>query len=421
MFEGFDVPLLLVKVVLATAMGGLLGLERERRSERKFAGLRTLALLCAAGPITVYVADIAEHDAVLPLLLGMYLVLTLAVAFAVAYVRFSLHRGDIGFTTSVTVFLVAMIGILVGFERFFEATSITILATVLLAERERLHRYVDRLTDEELRDSLALGALAFILYPILPTEPVDPFGVLVLREVLLFAIFVLLIEFSSYVLMQQLGGSTGLAVTGLLAGGANSFAAAGVLARIANQSRDALDAASFALLLTVTSMVLRNVGIAVVLAVPLFWLVWQPAIIIAGLLGLFAGMFWYHGEMHQQFSIDVNSPFSFSSAGKFGVAYVTILLISVGAERVLGETGLYATAVVGGLVSSAAVSVTAAAVFNDGTASASAAVGMVILGIVASLTSKIALVSLTNRELSKRVLTPLVLVTFVGVSLFVLI
>jgi uncharacterized membrane protein (DUF4010 family) len=421
MIGPFAVPAVLVQVAVATAIGALIGLERERQPARKYAGLRTLALLCGAGPTVVYLAQETGEPAVVPVALGIYLGLAAALALAVAFVRFVLRGEELGFTTSVTVFVVALLGILVGYERFVEATSIGILVVVLLSERERLHSYVDSLSDQELRDSLKLGALLFVLYPVSPTEPVDPYGVVVLREVLLFAIFVLLIEFGSYVLMRQIGGSKGLAVTGLLAGGANSFATAGVLAGIANRSREAVGAASFALLLATTSMIVRNVAIAVVLATAIGWQIWQPAAAMVVVAVALAVVVWRHSETPENFGIDFDSPFSFRSAATFSAAYVAILLLSVGAETTVGDAGLYGTALAGGLVSSAAVSVTAATVLNDGTAGVGVAVGMVVLGIVASLAAKIALVWVANREMRRTAVLPMAAVAVAGLAVFVLV
>lgn len=417
--DDLGIPPLLIQVVIAVAMGGLIGLERERSPTRKFAGLRTMALLCGAGPIVVSIPTQLESRVLLALMVGLYLALALGLALTIAYIRFSLHGSDVGLTTSVTVFLVALLGVLVGLERFVEASTITILTVVLLSERERLHGYVEGLTDQELRDSLKLGALVFVLFPILPTEPVDPFGVVVLREVLLFVIFVLLIEFSAYVLMRLLGGSTGLALTGLLAGGANSLAAAGVLSKMAERNEAALDAASVALLLATVSMIVRNVGIAVVLAVPLFWLLWQPTGLLVALTLGAAGLVWYRGTMGDAFDIDVDSPFSFGAAAKFAIAYVTILVVSVGAESLLGALGLFATAFAGGLVSSAAVSITAATVYQNGGVAAGSAVVMVLLGIVASLVAKMALVEWTSDAMRRRVVLPMAVVASAGLGLVV--
>jgi len=405
-----EVPELLGQVAIAIATGALIGLERERTPQRKFAGLRTLAILCAAGPIAVEIAQITDQ----PLFIALYLTLAIGIAFSVAAIRFSLRGEEVGFTTSVTVFVVALLGVLLGYSRVFESTSIAIAIVLLLSERDRLHRYVGKLSDRELRDSLKLGALVFILYPILPDEPIDPWGVVVLQEVLLFAIFVLLIEFCSYVMMRQFGGSKGLAVTGLLAGGANSFAAAGVLARLGNRSREALAAASFALLLATFAMIVRNVGIALVLATELVWVLWQPALVMAGVTLIAATVLWQHSETHDDLGIDLNSPFSLYSAVKFSGAYVVILLVSVGAEELFGDIGLLATAYVGGLVSSAAVAVTAATVFNEGTVAAEPAVGMVVLGIVASLSSKIVLVEVINGQMRRSAVVPMVAIGVAG-------
>jgi uncharacterized membrane protein (DUF4010 family) len=416
MHELFEIPPLLVQVVIAIATGGLIGLERERLPDRKYAGLRTLALLCGAGPVVVFLGQMEDSLPLLVMFLTIYLGFVGGVALSVVYIRYSLTETDIGFTTSITVFLVGLLGILIGYERYFESTSTAIITVLLLAERQRLHRYVDSLTGQELRDSLKLGALVFILYPILPAEPIDPYDAVVLRDVLLFVIFVLLIQFGAYISMRQLGGSRGLAVTGLLSGGANSFAAAGVLARLANQSRDALTAASFALLLATTTMIVRNVVIAVAIAIPLLWAVWQPAFIMVTITLVSAGVVWTRGDTHEEFNIELESPFSFQAAAKFSVAYVAILLLSVGAEATVGDAGLYATAFAGGLISSAAVSVTAATVFNEGTVAAGPAAGMVVLGIVASLTSKIALIEGVNGEMRRTASIPMVVVAVAGLA-----
>lgn len=414
--EGFAVPELLINVLVAIATGGLIGLERERLPTRKYAGLRTLALLCGAGPIVVYVAQWEDQ----PIFIGIYLGLAVGFAILIAYIRFSLKKEAVGLTTSVTVFLVALLGILVGYGQFFESTSIAIVLVVLLAEKERLHRYVQGVSDRELIDSLTLAALVFILYPILPTEPVDPFGVVALRQILLFTIFVLTIEFASYVLMRQVGGSRGLAVTGLLGGGANSLATASVLAQLSTQSRDTLHAASTAVVLATVSMILRNVGIAVVLAFGMLWVLWLPTVAMIGVSVIIAGLIWNVGDTQSQFDVGFDSPLSWIDAGKFALAYVSILIASVLAEAVFSDLGLYATAFAGGLVSSAAVSVTAATVLTDGTVGVEQAAGMVVLGIIASLTAKIVLIDLINRRMRPTATVPLAVIGLVGVTVFVL-
>ena len=413
LYDLFDVPVLFQQVLVAIAIGGLIGLEREKEPG-KYAGLRTLALLCGSAPVIVHIAELSE----LPWLVGLYVGVAIAIALSIATIRFVLTGKEVGFTTSVTVILVALLGLLVGYGRFFEATSIAIITAFLLAEKEQLVGHVDNLTYQELTDSMKLGALVFILYPILPTEAIDPYGVIRLREVLLFAIFVLLIEFSAYVSMKQFGGSKGLQVTGILAGMANSFATAAVMARMANQSRDALDAASSGLLLSVMSMIVRNVGLASIIAFSIFWVVWKPAIVMLGVTFIISYILLLRSEHFDSFDIDMDSPFSFKAAAKFSAIYVAITVVSILSQQLFGDTGLYVTAFLGGLVSSAAVAVSAGSILNQGAVSIEAAGGMVMLGIMASLTSKCVLVELINGQMRSRGILPMALVGVTGIVVY---
>lgn len=407
---------LFLQVAVAIAAGGLIGLERERRRTEAHAGLRTLALLCGGGPIIVAIADAAD----LSLLIAIYLLFAGAIGVLVAVIRIREDRTDIGLTTSVTVFIVATIGILIGFELLIEAVAIAIVTTAILVGRERLHGYVDRLSDAELLDSLKLGALVFILYPILPSDPIDPFDILVPQEVLLFAIFVLLIEFTAYVSMRQLGGSRGLAVTGLLAGGANSFATAGVLARTSVRSDGSLHGIAAALMLASVSMVVRNVGIASVLAVALVWALWQPLVVMVVAAIAIAAVQWERHVPRTQIEYGIDSPLTITTAAVFAAMYITILLVTVLAQELFGDPGVFVSAFIGGLVSSAAVAVSAATMFNDGAIGADAAAGMVVLGIAASLTSKIIIIQLVNRRLWRRGALPLAFIGVVGVVTYLL-
>jgi uncharacterized membrane protein (DUF4010 family) len=414
----FDVPLLLEQVIIAIAIGGLIGLEREKESQDKFAGLRTLALLCGAGPVVVHYSELSGY----PIAVLLYLVLALILALAIVSIRYSVSGGeDLGFTTSVTVFFISLLGILVGYNQYTEAAAIGIVVAFLLAEKRQMVQFIDQLTYKELSDAMKVGALIFILYPILPAEPIDPYGVVSLREVLIFAIFVLMIEFSAYISMQVFGGSKGLQVTGLLAGMANSFATAAVMARMANKSSGALQAASSGIMLSVISMIIRNVGLASIIAISIFYTIWIPAAVMVFTTIAIAYYLLRTSESYDSLDIDIDSPFSFKSAAKFSVIYIGITVVSVVAQELLGEVGLFMTAYTGGLISSAAVAVSAATVYNSGAVSAEIAGGMVLLGILASLTSKIILLEMINGQMRKQAMLPMGIIGLIGIGVYFLI
>lgn len=409
----FEITSLFQQVVIAFAIGGLIGLEREKEPG-KFAGLRTMAILCASGPLFVAISA----DAQLPWLIGLYVALAIALAIGIATIRFRLTGGEVGFTTSVTVVLVAILGLLVGYEFYFEATAVAIITAFILAEKESLTSYVENLTYTELTDAMKLAALVFILYPILPTEPIDPYGVVYLREVLLFAIFVLSIEFAAYISMRQFGAQRGLQLTGLLAGFANSFATAAVMARLGNKSRQALDAASSGLMLSVNSMIIRNIGLASIIAIPLFAVLWMPGVAMLVIAFAVAWFLLWRGEPDEDIELDLDSPFSLRAAVKFSAFYVAIILVSVLAEEMWGEAGVLATAYIGGLISSAAVAVSAGSLYNAGALGIESAAGMVMLGIVASLCSKIVLVEVINGDMRVKGILPMMIIAVVGLAVW---
>lgn len=70
------------------------------------------------------------------------------------------------------------------------------------------------------------------------------------------------------------------------------------------------------------------------------------------------------GQYYEEFDIDIDSPFSFKSAAKFAIIYIGITIMSVVSQDALGDMGLFMTAYTGGLISSAAVAVSAATVYN---------------------------------------------------------
>jgi uncharacterized membrane protein (DUF4010 family) len=173
-------------------------------------------------------------------------------------------------------------------------------------------------------------------------------------------------------------------------------------------------------LLATGSMIARNAAIASVLALPLLWVLWPPVAVMLFLALGIASLGLMRGETAEEYDFDFESPFSFVAAGKFAVAYVGVVLASVVGEELLGELGLYATSFAGGLVSSAAVSVSAATVHSNGSIGAEPAAGMVLLGIVASLGAKVVLVEMVNDEMRTRATLPMVVIGLAGLLVYLL-
>ncbi|MDY6770080.1 MAG: MgtC/SapB family protein, partial [Candidatus Nanohaloarchaea archaeon] len=169
---------MLQQVVLAFALGALVGLERERTPGEKYAGLRTLSLLCGAGPVAVFISSLSGS----PLPVAIYLALGGVFSLLVLYIRVEMEQQELGLTTSSSVFLMALVGVLVGYAQYFSAVAVTLIGVFLLTEKHTFDRYMQMLDQDEISDAVGLGILALVLYPVLPQGAVDPYGVLFLRK-----------------------------------------------------------------------------------------------------------------------------------------------------------------------------------------------------------------------------------------------
>lgn len=409
-----NAPQVIIEILMALAVGGLIGLEREHTDHKKYAGFRTLALLAGVAPGVVSISEKTGSN----IFTGVYLLLAAFLSLGVIYVRLKVDGNNIGFTTSVAVFTTAILGVMIGYNLYQEAAVLSVLTALLLAQKKTLHGYIDKLEDKEVSKAFQLGAIGLILLPILPSTAIDPFGAIVPRELVLLAVFVMAIEFVSYVTLRQLDGSSGIYLTGILGGGASSFATTGVLAKIGKTEGYEEPAASGILLCTVT-MIVRNLGIAAVILLSqagtdvtqFIWLFIPVAAMIIPLLGF---AFWLKTEDVEVSEMPMKSPFSIKSGFKFGAIFAVVSISSALGNEFIGSTATYVTSFAGGLVSSSAVATSAATSFLSNSVTGYTAALMIILSILGSMLSKILLIEVENERMRVMVGGPMILSAMVG-------
>ena len=111
---------------------------------------------------------------------------------------------------------------IIGDERIAAAAAIA--ATGLLAIREELHGLVEKITWPELRSGLLLLAMTFIALPLMPSEPIGPFGGVNPREVWIIAILLACVSFVGYAAVKYLGASRGVLLAAAAGGLVSSTA-----------------------------------------------------------------------------------------------------------------------------------------------------------------------------------------------------
>jgi uncharacterized membrane protein (DUF4010 family) len=198
-------------LLVALAIGLLIGLERERRkgegTSRSPAGLRTFALVGLLGGVTALSGDVA-----FVVIAGAFVALGALTAYGLG------DRKDPGLTGEVTLVATFSLGVLAQ-TRPVVAFETGVVIAALLAFRVQLHTFVrKRISDQELLDALTFAVAAVVILPLLPNRAVDPFGLLNPFTLWRLAVVAMALSFLGYGAQRLLGGRNGLLVAGLAAG-----------------------------------------------------------------------------------------------------------------------------------------------------------------------------------------------------------
>jgi hypothetical protein len=182
----------LIRLALAVGCGLFVGLEREHRGK---AGVRTFGLAALLGCLGGLSGD---SYAILAMVF-----LIVAVCFLNAR-QFVLHQ-TLGLTTSIALIIVGFAGILSGQGHTFTLVAVTIITAALLAWKVPISGFVVELRDLELRSAILLAILTFIIYPVLPSHAVDPWGLIEPQSSWMTVILIAAIGFVNYVLWKIYG------------------------------------------------------------------------------------------------------------------------------------------------------------------------------------------------------------------------
>jgi uncharacterized membrane protein (DUF4010 family) len=232
---------------LAVALGSglLIGLERERRkqergesAERDAAGIRSFAIAALGGALAQTTGQ--------PLLVALAAAAVVALS-AIAYrasrqAMLGQAEGDPGLTTELALVVTYLIGVL-AIPQPALAAAVAVVVALLLAARERLHRFATQwLSEAELHDGLLLAALALVLLPLVPATPQPMLGGLAPRALLWLLLLILLLQAAGHVALRVAGLRAGLALSGFFSGFVSStatIASLGTRARRAEGERQA--------------------------------------------------------------------------------------------------------------------------------------------------------------------------------------
>ncbi|MFC2077335.1 MgtC/SapB family protein [Candidatus Bipolaricaulota bacterium] len=419
MGSAMDTAATIARFGLAFVIGILVGLQREyahQQTQRElFAGARTLALIGLAGCAAALLADLAGTP-------WVFIAASLAVAGLIAISYFvSASTGDIGLTSEIAAFLVFLIGGLCYWGSLEIAAALGVGVAVLLSLKLGVRRLVGRISEQDVLATLKFAVITAIVLPLLPNRTFGspPLDVLNPHNVWLMVVFISAISFIGYVLIKLVGPRRGVGLTGLLGGLVSSTA---VTLSFTQRSRGHVPLAKpFALAITVawTMMFARLLVEAAVLNGQLLSALWIPIGGAGGIGLIYCGYLLFFGKDNSGGEdITLKAPFELGPALKFAVAYAAILVVSRGAQMLLGDPGVYVSAAVSGIADVDAITLSLARMASAGTVGIGTASKAIVLAAMVNTSVKGGIVmALGAATLRRSILPAVVLILAAGLGL----
>jgi uncharacterized membrane protein (DUF4010 family) len=339
---------LLSRLAVALGIGLLAGLERgwrlrEEAEGSRAAGFRTFALSGLLGGVAGALAAVTA-----PVVLGFALAAYAAIFAAFHWLE--AQAGNRSATSAVAGLLTFLLGALAVLGDQTAAIAGAVAMTLLLALRAPLHRWVASLRWEEIRAVLILLAMTFLLLPLLPDRPVDPWDSINPRDVWLFAILVAAISFVGYVAVRLFGERLGILMAAVAGGIASSTATTLTLARLGRQTPGSHRLIVAGILTASIVMTLRVATLATLLNPTLLPTLAGPLAALGLVLLLGAAVcladFRRDGSAHLEISNPLDVWMALKMAGLIAVVMAATQLLRYPG----GDAGILGVAAISGLV-----------------------------------------------------------------------
>ncbi|MDB5538805.1 MAG: rane protein [Devosia sp.] len=355
-----NVSELFTRLAVALAIGLLVGLERgwktrDEEGGQRTAGFRTFALSGLLGGIAAALSTVSDPIVLAAIFLGYLGV------FAAFYWLEATAENNFSVTSVVAGALTFALGAYAVLGELTVAIGAAVAMTLLLALREQLHRWVASLKWEEIRAVLVLLAMTFLLLPLLPQKPVDPWGVLNLFEIWLFAILIAAISFGGYVAVRIFGDRLGVLMAAAAGGLASSTAATLSLARLGKEHPESARLLSAGILIAGLVMALRVGVVAALLNPALILPLAAPIGALAVVLAASAAVLLLTGNREERSPrLEIRNPLELGTALKLAAFIAIVSIAAEFARRLLGPGAVLAVAAVSGIADVDAVTVSMA-------------------------------------------------------------
>lgn len=342
---------------ISLVLGLLVGLQREHVAAG-LAGMRTFPLVTLLGTVA---GVAAQTPAIGGWLIGFGLFGVAAITTLSHWLRRNEPNGNgqPGITTDTALLLMYAIGVLLSVEKMMPAAvAVGGTTAVLLHFKPELHGIAEKLGDKDLRAIMQFVLITCVILPVLPDEPIDPYGVVRPWNVWLMVVLIVGMSLTGYIFYKFFGENAGILLGGLLGGAVSSTATTVSYARGARGGGATAQAAVVVIMIASSVMYVRVMIEAAVVAPQFAWTLAVPIAIALAATVLPALWLWYRlrraetngrGKQVADGPSPHTNPTQLRSAIIFGLTYALVLLALAASKEYLGTGGVYTVAAVSGL------------------------------------------------------------------------
>jgi uncharacterized membrane protein (DUF4010 family) len=385
-------------LALALLIGLLIGLEREQskpgsdNGRRGFTGgVRTYPLFALLGATASLFQSTAGALPLFGAAMGLSLFL------AIGYWR-DAEQGHVGLTSEASALLTFFLGALSASHgiiepvrtRIFVVASIAVAATFLLSQKTQLRQFSAKLSRDDVIATVKFLLIAVVVLPVLPNEPLGPYGALNPYRIGFMVLLIAGIGFVGYVAMRLFGHGKGLLITGAIGGLVSSTAVTLASAARAKQTPALASVSALAVVIASTIMFVRVIITVAAVETSLLPKLALPLGAMAAVSLVAVGVMAFRDRAHRNevTNVELSNPFELRKAVQFGAFFVFILIASRWATDTLGDTGTYLTGLLAGLTDVDAITLTMSNLVKAGTMEPAVATRTIVIAVASNTVVK---------------------------------
>ena len=378
----------------ALLIGALIGIERERHHQQRedpgSAGLRTFMLFALIGALAGSLTVSLESPWVVAA--GLLAVVGAVLAGYVQSVR--LRPETLGLTTELAAIATYLLGAVAALGELELAVGIGVVVAAVLAYKQPMHGFVQKLGPDDVHAAMRLLIATFIVLPLLPDEPMDPWDALNPQRVWLLVLLISGLSVVGYVLTRALGANKGIPITGLTGGMVSSTAVTLAFARQSKAAGYENAGAAFAsgVLLAWTVSFVRVIVEIVILNRALLPAALPALLTMTIVSGACAWLLLRRTDSAAAAgAVELRNPFSLTSAMKFAAFFAVVTLVVKIVQTQAPPGGLYLVAALAGTTDVDAITLSMAQYGRDN--SLDVAARAIIIAALSNTTIKAGMVA----------------------------